>query len=129
MENSLLDFEAVKEEVEIFVDEMLVKYHSEPCKSFEDVPQVPDTPLVREARLSYTIGSWQSDYRRLAIKTKDAIEAITVIKADWENKAVYHDDSVTTVHQIGPAEEEEEYAIGVVAGLKIALEVLTSKIK
>ena len=114
MSIDMLNFEAVKEGVENLTKQLCEKDRTD---------ELWDENFIDKTRPYYKIGCWQSRYQSLADATRLSIEAIEANREKWTKNYQLKDD------------EEEEYAInkalalGVVAGLKIALEVLTSKIK
>ena len=123
MSIDMLNFEAVKAGIENFVNETIEKDRTNELWKNEIRGFPWNENLVDKTRPYYKIGCWQSRYQSLADATRLSIEAIEANREKWTKNYQLKDD------------EEEEYAInkalalGVVAGLKIALEVLTSKIK
>ena len=122
MSIDMLNFEAVKAGIENFVNETIEKDRTD---------ELWNENLVDKTRPYYKIGCWQSRYQSLADATRLSIEAITAIKADWEDgSSNSSEDALNSIWTFDEKQgETEDYVEGIVQGLKIALDSLTSRIK
>ena len=121
MSIDMLNFEAVKEGVENLTKQLCEKDRTD---------ELWDENFIDKTRPYYKIGCWQSRYQSLADATRLSVEAITAIKADWAEElakcdATYMRNTIF-LKEVG---ETEDYVEGIVQGLKIALDSLTSRIK
>ena len=130
MSIDMLNFEAVKAGIENFVNETIEKDRTNELWKNEIRGFPWNENLVDKTRPYYKIGCWQSRYQSLADATRLSVEAITAIKADWAEElakcdATYMRNTIF-LKEVG---ETEDYVEGIVQGLKIALDSLTSRIK
>ena len=131
MSIDMLNFEAVKAGIENFVNETIEKDRTNELWKNEIRGFPWNENLVDKTRPYYKIGCWQSRYQSLADATRLAIEAITAIKADWEDgSSNSSEDALNSIWTFDEKQgETEDYVEGIVQGLKIALDSLTSRIK
>ena len=122
MSIDMLNFEAVKAGIENLTKQLCEKDRTD---------ELWDENFIDKTRPYYKIGCWQSRYQSLADATRLSIETITAIKADWEDGSTNSsEDALNSIWTFDEKQgETEDYVEGIVQGLKIALDSLTSRIK